>query len=151
MHKFVSHAKGTWAIKMCLSAGITFVARKKWPSARQRNMLVSTYVAMCAHTHLCIRLYICISVCMLAVIPLCVNVHEHAFVCVQARWWKYSESSWRQQPPHCGGWTRSQTPVFPKMNYETKPSACKSPHNWQQGPRPKTWREKEWGWHYRES
>lgn len=85
MHKFESRAKGTKAIKVCLSAGITFVARKIWPSARQRNMLVSSYVAMCAHMHLCIRLYICIFVCMLAVIPLCVNVHVHAFVCVQAR------------------------------------------------------------------
>lgn len=138
LHRSVSYATGAQVIKMCLSVGIIFVARKIWPSARLRNMFVSTCVDMRACLH------ICIWVCMLAVIPSCVHVRER--VCVynvyvyvwereRGRWWKRGDSAWRQQPPHCGGWTRGQTPVFPKMNYETKPSACYSPHSWQ-GQRP---------------
>lgn len=148
MHKSVSSVMGAYLIKTCLSVEITFDARKIWPNARQRNMFMSTSVAMCAHMHLCSHLHICICAHAGSDPNLCECAGAHVCLCAQQRWWKHDDSSWRQQPPYCGGWTRGQTPVFPKMNYETKPSACYSPHSWQQGPRPKTWGETEWWWHY---
>lgn len=36
---------------MCLSVGITFVARKRWPGASRKNMFVTTCAARHASVH----------------------------------------------------------------------------------------------------
>ena len=132
-------------IKMCLSVGVTFVARKMWPRARRRNMFMST----CMHA----RLHICIWVCILALFPVCVCVCVCVCVWEREGWWKCGDSaSEAAAAPLRGVNTRPDTCFFPpKMNYGTEPSARYSPHtadNRGHGWRPEE--GQEWGWHYRE-
>lgn len=85
---------------MCLSVGITFVARKYVAKCQMEKNVYDLHLRRYVCKHAC--LHICIWVCVLAAFPiLC--------VCAGACVWKRDDgsdggdSARRHQPPHCGG------------------------------------------------
>lgn len=121
---------------MCLSVGITFVARKIWPSARWRNMYLCRNACMFAYLHTSVHAGSLPNLREDACVGACVCV------CVSARAREGDDGSAVTLPggsssrPIVGGEHEARHLFFPEMNYETKPSARYSLR--QQRPRPKT-------------
>lgn len=78
---------------------------------------------MCARMHACMFTYLHMSV---KLAPVCVSVHVH--VCVRDDGRAVTRPGGGSHPI-VGGEHEARHLFFPKMNYETKPSVCYSPHH----------------------